>query len=891
MGITKQYLKFVAAGNPFGIIASQNGEIVFLDLDDQKGKLVACSSCENIIIWDTKTGEKLQTLTGAESDGTCLASSSSMLASGFNDGSIRIYDLTSSELKSTLNGHSSAVNCLCYDFDGMRLASGGKDCEIVVWDTVNEAGLYRLKGHKHVVTQLQFIPEKEILISSSRDTYIKFWDLNTQHCFKTLTGHRTEIWDFVLIESKNWLITGSSDSELRVWKVTDGKGDESTTVDHDEADSNEDDGETNDESGISVIKVGSILRKSTTPVRSLSIDEGGRYLVCHGKDLLVETFKMKTQAEAELTARKRNKKEKKRDRKQVENPEPDDHPILTTFQDEFESLAPFKPSAKIKSSSVYCKSNDDVSIVALLDSNKIEMYRKAKLSQAFEPISSIYYEGHRTDVRTISFNSDGYFILSASADAVKVWSRASKKCLASITEPDCGYALCSLFAPGDRIALVGTKEGNIHIYDISSCCRQEVVQASDKPIWSMDLYPDKKGIVTGSEDKSVKFWDFDMVTGEDGKRRMTIVHRRTLEMDESILCVKISPNFKFLAVSLTDSTVKIFFFDTLKFFLNLYGHKFPVLTMDISSDSTIIATGSSDKNIKLWGMDFGDCHKSIFAHEDAITQLQFVPNTHQLFSCSKDKTIKQWDADRFEKILTLTGHQSEIWCMTVAPNGKFVVSASHDKSLRIWEKTSEPLVLQEEEEDERERLFEQNLLKESPIVAGESATSETGFASKKTGQGLRATELLLEAIDLNIEEKERKSHVSRSLDPPNPLLAKFNTTSEDRFVLETLRSIKSSQLEEALLSLPFNYVISLLEILSILLSKHWEVELTNRCITFLTRYAHCFLTYLFFYFAASYLAPYSCFFFILSLPLTHPLNKFSSGPNLICTLHSPLFFI
>lgn len=79
----------------------------------------------------------------------------------------------------------------------------------------------------------------------------------------------------------------------------------------------------------------------------------------------------------------------------------------------------------------------------------------------------------------------------------------------------------------------------------------------------------------------------------------------------------------------------------LQFFLSLYGHKLPVLSMDISSvskisfkystnfritdlfitatllqDSTLIVTASSDKNIKLWGLDFGDCHKSIFAHDD-----------------------------------------------------------------------------------------------------------------------------------------------------------------------------------------------------------------------------------------------------------------------------------
>jgi hypothetical protein len=42
----------------------------------------------------------------------------------------------------------------------------------------------------------------------------------------------------------------------------------------------------------------------------------------------------------------------------------------------------------------------------------------------------------------------------------------------------------------------------------------------------------------------------------------------------------------------------VFFVDSFKFFLSLYGHKLPVLCMDISSDGTLLVSGSADKNIK-----------------------------------------------------------------------------------------------------------------------------------------------------------------------------------------------------------------------------------------------------------------------------------------------------
>lgn len=44
-------------------------------------------------------------------------------------------------------------------------------------------------------------------------------------------------------------------------------------------------------------------------------------------------------------------------------------------------------------------------------------------------------------------------------------------------------------------------------------------------------------------------------------------------MSDEVLSVKYSPNGKLLAISLLDSTVKVFYQDSLKFFLSLYGHK------------------------------------------------------------------------------------------------------------------------------------------------------------------------------------------------------------------------------------------------------------------------------------------------------------------------------
>jgi WD40 repeat protein len=57
---------------------------------------------------------------------------------------------------------------------------------------------------------------------------------------------------------------------------------------------------------------------------------------------------------------------------------------------------------------------------------------------------------------------------------------------------------------------------------------------------------------------------------------LSLAHVRTLKMTDEVLSVKYSPNGKLLAVSLLDFTVKVFYQDSLKFFLSLYGHKVSV---------------------------------------------------------------------------------------------------------------------------------------------------------------------------------------------------------------------------------------------------------------------------------------------------------------------------
>uniref|UniRef100_A0A4W6G0A0 WD repeat-containing protein 3 n=1 Tax=Lates calcarifer TaxID=8187 RepID=A0A4W6G0A0_LATCA len=793
MGLTKQYLRYVASA-VFGVIGSQKANIAYVTLrGGEKGRYVAVAACEHVFIWDVRKGEKVLILQGQKHEVTFLCPSPDgiHIAVGYEDGAVRIFSLLNGESNVSFNGHKSAVTVIHYDGLGARLVTGSKDTDVIVWDIINECGLYRLRGHKDVITQALFLKDKNLLVTSSKDSFVKWWDLDTQHCFKTMVGHRSEVWGMVLLNQQNRLLTGSADSELRAWdinylqegepKVKKGK----TLLD-------DDNDEDNEEGSCLYIfisyyiqhckKAGSILREARDRVVSLTADAKARVIACHGNDSVLELFTVLSEEEVQKKMTKKLKKAKKKALKKMQERKQQSRMVERMLKDEIIRLTNLKASAKIRWVDCLSCAGGELKVALLLQNNTVETYslRTSDKTPTANKTARLTLGGHRTDVRTLAFSSDNLAILSASGDTVKVWNRSTLQVIRTMS---CEYALCSLFVPGDRQIILGTKSGKLQIFELASGSLLETVDAHDGALWSLCLAPDQRGIVTGSADKTVKFWEFELIKDQGtGQKRLTVKHTRTLQLEEDVLCVKFSPDHRLLAVSLLDCTVKIFYTDTLKFFLSLYGHKLPVLCLDISHDNTLIATGSADRNVKIWGLDFGDCHRSMFAHDDSIMFLQFVPKTHLFFTAGKDKKIKQWDADKFEHIQTLEGHHREVWCLTISPSGDHIVSSSHDKSLRLWERTREPIILEEEREMEREAEFEESMAKgDVPVVPGETQ-GEAAPAGKKTVETVKAAERIMEALELYKEEirkmEEHKyacEHAGKELPPPkpNPILVAF----------------------------------------------------------------------------------------------------------------------
>jgi WD40 repeat protein len=78
------------------------------------------------------------------------------LASASKDHTIKLWDLITNKLETTLKGHNNAVISVCYSPDGSKLASGSWDCSIKLWDLRTNAVYATLNGHTNSVLSVRY---------------------------------------------------------------------------------------------------------------------------------------------------------------------------------------------------------------------------------------------------------------------------------------------------------------------------------------------------------------------------------------------------------------------------------------------------------------------------------------------------------------------------------------------------------------------------------------------------------------------------------------------------------------------------------------------------------------------------------------------------------------
>ena len=156
------------------------------------GQTLRAGSGSTIRSWDTKTGKALDAITLQSSVASAFgfAPNGKTLASvGYDKPQVvQLWDLPAGLERTTLIGHTWAVETLAFSQDVDLLATGGREGTIHIWDVETGHRKKTLKGHQISVKALAFSPDGTTLASAShRD--IRLWDIDTGDPHTTLIKH------------------------------------------------------------------------------------------------------------------------------------------------------------------------------------------------------------------------------------------------------------------------------------------------------------------------------------------------------------------------------------------------------------------------------------------------------------------------------------------------------------------------------------------------------------------------------------------------------------------------------------------------------------------------------------------------------------------------------
>jgi WD40 repeat protein len=521
------------------------------------GQFLAAGNSD-VTLWDTASGEVVNTWSHPSwVTAVAFDSSGDVLATGHDDGIVRLWDTGTGEQLQELVGHPLPVSALAFNGDSKQLASAGEDRTIRLWEVNRGVMLGSLFGHTDRVPGLAWHPDGVRLLSAGWDTTARVWDTTTFQPIILLNAHAGQVFAFALSDDGQRLACADSSNTVHLWDLN----------------------------GYRLL--GSLRDRAAGEVRCLAFAPDNRRLVFGGIERLIYVWDTGRQH-----AEEDRLYDPQRQRTVVALGDggrrlysassgtiprlwdthtgqplptwPEAGPICSFAVSPnghwaVGSLAPPAPSQEGQTplalwnahsgERVAMADEERGPVTTLVFSPDSKLLATASYQSsnvwlwdlpALEPYLLINNAAEGCAVESVAFHPDGRHLAIAGIDCLSTSGRDGQVDLYSLTDKQVtatlpGGALCVAFAPDGKRLATATLRGTIRIYDMTT--RQLIAELSGHTdlINGLAWSPDGRLLASLSDDHTVRLWD-----------ASTLAPRSVLPLDTQGKSLAFSPDSRWL---------------------------------------------------------------------------------------------------------------------------------------------------------------------------------------------------------------------------------------------------------------------------------------------------------------------------------------------------------